>query len=194
MRKSQLSRYARTDQGDIILDVAVVRVADLYEDIDRMSPFPKKDLDPYLADYLIEGAHEIADTHFVIRITLVDVPDAALQQRICHSVENYFTYMAETERHAMRASAKTAVWLLLAGLGFLTLAAYASDMLAGSGRIWAHVFPEGITVAGWVSLWHAIAAFLIQWTPSRNRIRIYRRLATTPILFSATTHPAEHSG
>lgn len=183
MKRSILNRYARTETGALILDVAANRVSDLYEDIDKVSPFLKKDLDPHLAEYLTECAKEIGREPFVIRIALNEVPTGDLKERVIRSVESFFAYMTDVERRKMGDMARMSLILLVLGLGFLSLAAYTSEWMAGSDHILAHVFPEGITVAGWVSLWNASATFLIDWLPRRRNIRVFRRLSSAPIEF-----------
>lgn len=183
MKKSILNRYGRTESGTVILDVAATRVADLYENIDKVSPFVKKDLDPRLAEFLKDGAQDIGHEPFVIRITLNEAPSDELKGRVSASIANFFTYMIDVERRGMRKMAKRSLFLLVAGLSFLALATHLSDWLTGSAYDLVHVFPEGITVAGWVSLWHATATFLIDWAPRRTDIQHYRHLAEAPVLF-----------
>lgn len=183
MKKSILNRYARTESGSVILDVAATRVADLYENIDKVSPFVKKDLDPRLVEYLKDGAEDIGNDPFLIRITLNEAPSDELKMRVTASIANFFTYMIDVERRGMRKMANMSLFLCVAGLSFLALATVLSDWLAGSQYALVHVFPQGITVAGWVSLWHSIATFLIDWTPRRTTIQHYRHLIEAPVVF-----------
>jgi hypothetical protein len=183
MKKSILNRYERTESGAVILDVAATRVADLYENIDKVSPFVKKDLDPRLTEYLKDGAEDIGNEPFVIRLTLNEAPSDELKIRVSTSIANIFTYMIDVERRGMRKMARMSLYLCIAGLSFLALATVLSDWLSSSEYALVHVFPHGITVAGWVSLWHAIATFLIDWGPRRTDIQHYRHLSSAPILF-----------
>lgn len=187
MKKSILSRYARTSDGTLILDVAATRVADLYDNIDKVSPFVRKDLDARLVEYLKDGAEDIGHDPFVIRITLNEAPSDELKGRVTASIANFFTYMIDVERRGMRKMAKRSLFLLVAGLSFLALATHLSDWLTDSTYDLVHIFPEGITVAGWVSLWHAIATFLIDWTPRRTDIQHYRHLIEAPVVFETTS-------
>ena len=45
------------------------------------------------------------------------------------------------------------------------------------------IVTEGLTVAAWVSLWEALATFLINWAPHRRQIGMYRRIAAAPVTF-----------
>ncbi|MET0107126.1 MAG: hypothetical protein ABW072_18590 [Sedimenticola sp.] len=189
MRKSILSRYARNIAGKIILDVAAARVSDLYQNFDKVSPFLKKDLDPQLADYLLESLREIGKEPFEIRITLDEKPTEELMNRVKNSFASFFSYMEELEQRSMGYKARVSLLLFVAGIGFLSLAALVSDFISEDSSTIIHVFPEGITVAGWVALWNAIATFLIEWAPLRRRISTYRRLAAAKITIS--TDPSQ---
>jgi hypothetical protein len=46
------------------------------------------------------------------------------------------------------------------------------------------IISEGAMVGGWVSLWEALATFLIRWLPLRKKLTLYRRIALAPIHFS----------
>jgi hypothetical protein len=48
-----------------------------------------------------------------------------------------------------------------------------------SGRITS----EGLAVAAWVSLWEALANFLIQCPPHNREIRLYKHLADASVTF-----------
>ena len=181
MKKTILSRYARNISGEIIIDIAAARVSDLYQNFDKVSPFLKKDLDPQLAEYLQESLKEIGKEPFEIRITLDEAPTEELINRVKRSFSSFFRYMEELEQRHMGYKAKASLLLFSAGIGFLTLAALLSDYISADSSKIIHVFPEGITVAGWVALWHAIATFLIEWAPLYRRISLYRRLAGAKI-------------
>ena len=47
---------------------------------------------------------------------------------------------------------------------------------------------EGLTVAAWVSLWEALATFLIKWMPIRKRLLLYERIATCAIETAQNEH------
>jgi hypothetical protein len=42
---------------------------------------------------------------------------------------------------------------------------------------------EGLTVAAWVSLWEALANFLIHWPPHNKELKVYDRLASAAVIF-----------
>ena len=181
MKKRILNRYARTDGREVIIDVAAPRIQDLYEDFDKIAPFLKNDLAQDFVDYLADCAREIGGTPFMIRITLGSLPDDGTLARIRTSIHNYFLYLRDLERRKVRKMARTSLVLLLIGVGILALAISVNQQIGETSGVMAHVFAEGLTVAAWVSLWEALATFLIQWTPVRNEIKLFKRMAEADV-------------
>ncbi|MBF0248450.1 MAG: hypothetical protein HQL36_10335 [Alphaproteobacteria bacterium] len=187
MPRNILERYAVDDRGRVLLDVAAPRVSELYQHFDKTAPFRKKDLDDELADYLIIGAEEIGDAPFVIRFILDEAPEAELRQRVTDSVKSFFAYLEERELSEMRRMARMSLLLFGAGIVFLALAALLSDWLSHTGPLLSSVFPEGVSVAGWVAMWHATATYLIEWMPRRRAMRVHQRLQSAPVTFAQPT-------
>jgi hypothetical protein len=185
--KSVLSRYARTEDGRVILDVYTDRLEDLYHDFDRSAPYAKKDLDPEFVDYLIACAREIGKSDFVIRINLPSPPSEEAASRVNKSIPNYFMYLRQLERDNMSKVFRTSITLLGIGLGVLAASLWVHQKFSAADSIPSKVFAEGLTVAAWVSLWESLATFLIQWPPHRKEVKLYERLARAPIGFRHLT-------
>jgi hypothetical protein len=75
---------------------------------------------------------------------------------------------------------------LVIGLAILFLSVWVNQQITDQASVVARVFAEGLTVAAWVSLWEALATFLINWTPYSRQIIMYDRIARAPIAFSTT--------
>ena len=45
------------------------------------------------------------------------------------------------------------------------------------------VFAEGLTIVAWVSMWEALATFLLNWPQHLFHIRLFRKIAEAPVLF-----------
>lgn len=187
MRRDVLSRYEKDGQGNIILDVSARRVEDLYNDFDKSAPYIRRDLDQDLADYLIECARELGRVQFTIRFTLDDSPDEPRSLRIRRSLNTYFLYLAETEIQKILKMFRRSSILFAIGLGILFAAVSLNRMLGPERSVTANVFAEGLTIAAWVSLWEALAIFLVEWFPHRKNIVLYRHLAHAPIIFRSKT-------
>lgn len=183
MKKRILDRYARTPDNKIIIDIAVDKVEDLYSDFDKHTPYRKKDLDPDFADYLVECVHEFGREDFVIQFRFAATIDMSRASRVEKSIHNYFLYLKELELRELAKMARTSLILLAIGVAILFLSVWLSQKITGHENVITRVFTEGLTVAAWVSLWNALATFLIHWTPHHKQIKRYERIANAPILF-----------
>ena len=194
MKKPILSRYERTEKNEVIIDVSVRTVEDLYNNFDRTAPYIKKDLDQEFVDYVIECVREIGQSDFVIRISLSNMPDEAVMDRVRTSIQTYFQYLQETEKRALRAMFRRSIVLFGIGLALLALAIMATRRFSSSEGVLAEVFAQGLTVAAWVSLWEAIANLFLEWFPHRQDIRRHTRVINAPVLFCPLpTIDASHS-
>lgn len=186
MKRSVLSRYERDEEGNVIIDVSATRVEDLYNDFDKSAPYIRRDLDQDFADYLIDCARELGRVPFIIRFILDSPPDEPRSSRIRHSLNAYFLYLAETEIRKILQMFRRSAILFAIGLGILFASVWVNRLLGAERSVTANVFAEGLTVAAWVSLWEALAIFLIGWFPHRKNIVLYRRLACTKLVFCST--------
>lgn len=187
MEKRILERYARTGDGRLAIDVAAARIEDLYSCYDKSAPYLKKDLEPELVDYLVECARELGGESFVVRFSLDNAIDTEGAARLKESVRRYFLYLKHLELRELKSMFRTSLILLAVGIGILTLSVWLNRQIEVHETVIGRVFAEGLTVAAWVSLWEALATFLINWAPHRRRIRLYERIAAAPVLFGTAS-------
>ena len=183
MKERVFHRYERDADGRILIDVTATRTEDLYNDFDRSAPYIRRDLDQDLVDHLINCARELGAEPFAIRFTLDQQPDDDRLRRVRRSVNGFFLYLITIERHKVRRMARRSIVLLALGLCILALSVWFNKLLGPGESVVGAVFAQGLTVAAWVSLWEALATFLVDWFPSRADISLYRRLANAPLLF-----------
>ncbi len=162
MKRSVLSRYERDEEGHIVVDVSATRVEDLYNDFDKSAPYVRRDLDQDFADYLIGCVRELSRVPFVIWLTLANVLDEPRLSRIRRSLNTHFEYLAETEVRKILQMFRRSAILFAIGLGILFASVWLNRLLGTDRSVTANVFAEGLTVAAWVSLWEALAIFLIE--------------------------------
>jgi hypothetical protein len=183
VKRRIVDRYERTPDGEIIIDVGVGTVEDLYEDFDRTASYLKKDLDEDFVAYLIECVKEIPREPFRIRISLKRPESDERMQRVQDSIQSYFLYVRELETGGLRRLFRR--WVTLTGLGII--------LIIGSLRV-RYLFPddvslpvevlgEGVTVAAWVALWSACETLIFDWGPVRQSLRIYNRILRAPVDF-----------
>ena len=183
MKKEILDRYGRTGDGRIIIDITADKVEYLFNNFDKRSPFIKKELDPDLVDYLIDSLREIGNEKFVIYIHLKKKPAKVARERINSGIQNYFSYLEKLEYRELGSMARTSLILLIIG----GIALYFSIWLGMKNQVRMEILPrmitEGLTVASWVSLWEALATFMINWTPHSRMIKICRRISAASVEF-----------
>ncbi len=183
MKKRILDRYSRTPDNKLVIDIFAGKVEDLYSNFDKHTPYRKKDLDQDFTEYLVECVREIGDEDFLIQFRFTTTTEMSLISRVETSIQNYFLYLKELELRELAKMARTSLILLLIGVSILSLSVWTNQKIAGYDNVVVHVFAQGLTVAAWVSLWNALATFLIHWTPYRRQIKRYERIAKAPILF-----------
>ncbi len=183
MKQPIVDRYARTDDGRVIIDINAVRVEDLYSDFDKSAHYLKKDLDSDLVEYIVNSVREIGDLPFVIRFSLAAEVAETLMTRVRMSVRNFFMYMKQVELGEMRRIMRTSAVLFAAGLSVLTLSVLVHRGMTPQEGVLKDVFAEGLTVAAWVSLWEAIGRLLFSALPRRRRVNRCDRIAAAEVIF-----------
>jgi hypothetical protein len=182
MNKTTEERYERDADGNFCIDVAADRAEDLYNNFDRNAPFIRRDLDQNLVDYLIESAGELNPQPFFIRFSFTQPHDNETIERIQRSINTFFLYMMSRKQQALRKMMYRSGVFLILGLVILLFTVLTRS--PGNDRsVIANVFAEGLNIAAWVSLWEALATFLIDWFPYRSQIRLFRKLAQTRLVF-----------
>ena len=126
MKKTILGRYELTEQNEVVIDVSIRTVEDLYNNFDRTAPYMKKDLDQEFVDYIIDSVREIGDNDFVIRITLFNMPEEITMSRVRSSIHTFFQYLKDTEHRALETMFRRSFMLFGIGLALLSLAIAAS--------------------------------------------------------------------
>jgi len=187
MKKSIISRYERTEQGEVIIDAAVRTVEDLYNNFDRTAPYLKKDLDQEFVDYVTDCVREVGAEAFVIRISLSAMPEEPVMDRVRKSIRTYFLYLQEIDRRALRNLFRRSAVLFAIGVALLVPAIVATRRASMSQGVLTEVFAQGLTVAAWVSLWEAIANLFIEWYPHRHDIKQYGRVTDARVMFRHLT-------
>jgi hypothetical protein len=183
MKSNILERYLRTPDGNYIIDITAGKVSDLYDDFDKYTPYVKKELDQALAEYLTESARDLGREEFIIRFHLVEPPDETMKARIITSINSYFLYLKSIEIRELARTMRSSLIFLVVGVAILSLSIWVNQKLMPDAAVWSRVVAEGLTVAAWVSLWEALATFLVNWTPYSRLIKMYDRIAKAQVKF-----------
>lgn len=184
MKKDILERYERTGDGEIIVDISARKIEDLYNNFDKKSHFMKKDLNQDLVAYLIESVHEIDGEGFVIRFNFEMPAQEEFFQRVQNSVNRFFLYMQEHEHAKMKEMLRKSTIFFAIGAVLAGVSIFMNQSELMEKSIAFAVVAEGSTVAAWVSLWEALATFLIRWMPYKKKILLYKNIANAKIIFN----------
>lgn len=182
-RRPILDFYSRSEDGSIIIDIDVKKVDFLFNNFDKNAPYIKRDLDQDLVEYLMDSVQEIGKEPFIIYFRISERINKSLESRLRTSIQNYFLYSRELEYRELKQMRRTSLILFSIGIGILTISVWITRYLFPQDSVLSNVFSESLAVAAWVSLWEALATFLINWAPHRRQIRNSERLAYARILF-----------
>ncbi|MBU1927495.1 hypothetical protein KKG77_00680 [bacterium] len=183
MKKEITERYDYTPNNEIIIDISAHRIEDLYNDFDKRSHFLKKDLNEDLVDYITESVSEIGQEKFILQFNLETYAHSEDLSRVKNSIQNFFIYMQKLQTTKMQEMMRTSAILLIIGLVVATLSVLMNQSTMTSDSVTWAVIAEGLTVAAWVSLWEALATFLIKWMPYKRKISLYNRIQNAKIEF-----------
>ena len=179
MKKQILDRYDIADNGDVIIKISAEKIEDLYDEYDKKSSFSKKDLDKELVEYIIDSVSEIGKEPFCLQFYLEDEIDKKLQNRVKESIKQYFLYLEDLEKKKMKGQIKNSFIFIAIGLFFTTMSILARD----SEQFFVEILSEGMLVAGWVSLWEALATLLIKWLPLTKKLALFQRVIACDVSF-----------
>lgn len=179
MVKDILNRYDKDDNGNIIIKISTDTPEDLYNDFDKESSFLKKDLQEELVDYIIQSVNEIGKEPFVLRFYFSKKIHDKVSEKIKNSIKNFFEYLQDLEKNKMEEQIKNSLIFMFIGIFFTAL----SIGLGNEETITQKIISEGLMVAGWVSLWEALATFLIKWLPLSKKLKTYKRIAGADVFF-----------
>jgi len=177
------NRYERDRRGVLCIDVATEKAEDLYNNFDRDSPYIRRDLQKDLVEYLIDCATELYPQPFIIRFSFQTPLEPEKLERIRNSVSTYFHYLVNREQQVLQRMAQRSGTYLLIGMVVLVSALLINRIVDTDESVVLGVFGEGLVIAAWVSLWEAIAIFMLDWFPCRRKIKLFQTLVSVELLF-----------
>lgn len=179
MKKNILDRYDKTSNNELIINVSTDKFENLYDNFDMNSSFLKKDLSQQLVDYIIESVSEISNEKFIIKFYLEEKIEEKNILRVEESFDNYFSYLEELEKKKMKEQVKNSLIFILIGVFFITL----SILIEENQELTYRIISEGLMVAGWVSMWEAMAILLIKWLPLTKKLKLFKKISLAKIEF-----------
>ena len=67
------------------------------------------------------------------------------------------------------------------GLAFLILCNAAASLFAPGSGTWHGILREGLSILGWVAMWHPLEILLYRWWPLLQLKKLHTRLAEAEV-------------
>jgi hypothetical protein len=171
------------------IELRLRTIKQLFQSLDP-APFHDQDLDPDAVAYIVGRARDLPhDAELSMSIEFpaaeADLPEA---RGLEAAVQGYFAWREELAWRDLRLRLAEGRQSLAIGLMFLGACTLARELLqATTDSPWLAWIEEGLTIVGWIAMWHPIDTFLYRWWPIRREARLNARLArmrVTPRLFA----------
>jgi hypothetical protein len=165
------------------IELRLHTIKQLFQSLDP-APFHDQDLDPDAVTYIVGRARDLPyDAELSMSIEFpaaeADLPEA---RGLEAAVRGYFAWREELAWRDLRLRLAEGRQALVIGLMFLAACTLSRELLqATTDSPWLAWIEEGLTIVGWIAMWHPIDTFLYRWWPIRREARLYARLARMPV-------------
>ena len=173
--------------GTVKPEVIEIRLRDLSQLFDSLdpSPFAQQDLDPRVAEYIVESFQELSPkpvARIVLHLDGVATPSETAAT-VESAVHDHFARQARRSRLELRSLLRRGLVSLAIGLAFLAAVFGIEEQvvpLLGATRL-APLLTQSLLIVGWVAMWRPLEIFLYDWWPILGRRRLYQRLHAIPV-------------
>ncbi|MBL8831334.1 MAG: hypothetical protein JNL71_03005 [Rhodospirillales bacterium] len=165
------------------IDLRLHTVRQLFQSFDP-APFHDKDLDPDAVAYIVARAREHpAETPLAMTVEIpAEQAHDAEATGLPEAIRGYFEWREEMAWRDMRDRLAEGRQALVVGIAFLVACGIARELLAHlTGGPWFGWIGEGLTIVGWIAMWHPVDIFLYRWWPIRREALLHRRLASMDV-------------
>ena len=182
------ARY-RSEAGVPCIDVRARRVEQLFDNRDP-APFRQRDLDPDVAEYLVDAGGELASHEQLSIVFWLEQP--AEQAELEHALHAHFEDVIARMRRQRRRNRRNGAVTLLLGIFLVVLLFTLAQVIGASvpGAIGAGL-KEGLVIASWVVLWRPVEILVYGWIPVRQERRIIERLLGATVSVRTGKPPGE---
>jgi hypothetical protein len=161
------------------IELKVADLQQLFNTIDP-SPFHERDLDADAEEFIVASAEECpkdARLRLVIHLTQPDPKLPEPREIVAKSFRHYFEYRAEVSLRQLKQLLRQGRVSLVIGLAFLVLCNAAASLFAPGSGTWHGILREGLSILGWVAMWHPLEILLYRWWPLLQLKKLHTRLA-----------------
>jgi len=153
-----------------LIDILIEKPEDIFTDYDGVIAWNRKDLDEDFDRYLMACVEELDRYSWAIRLSLRSEPDEMLERKIVYAIRSFYRYKRKDAIKTIQNFVlKTALSALL-GFTLLTIITLWNPWFEHWGNAGA-ILLEGLHVAIWVTIWHAVANTLYEFAPSIKRMK-----------------------
>ena len=132
-----------------------------------------------LYEVITESVEEIGNHPFIIRFYFSEQSQENINEKLKNSIKNYFDYLQNLEQRKLKEQVKNSSIFIIIGFIFVAIALILGD----NEKFLLKLLSEGSMVAGWVSLWEALATILIKWLPLRDKLKVLNKISNAKIEF-----------
>lgn len=172
-----------------LIELKVQKLHQLFNSMDP-SPFHERDLDDDAEEFIVSWAREHhRTTPLKLLVHLEQHPEEGDAQKIVtDSMHHFFGYKADLNRRELRQLLREGWISLLIGLVFLFACVLTAQKLTRyAGEDWKDLTKEGLTILGWVAMWHPLEIYLYLWWPRWSLGQVYRKLSVIPVEVRVTS-------
>ena len=166
------------------IELKVADLQQLFNTIDP-SPFHERDLDADAEEFIVASAEESpkdASLRLVIHMAKPDPKVLEPQEIVARSLKHYFEYRAEVTLRQLKQLIRQGRVSLLIGLAFLVACNATATLFAPGPGTWHGIMREGLSILGWVAMWHPLEILLYRWWPVRQLRKLHQRLAAAEVV------------
>lgn len=166
------------------IELKVTDLQQLFNTIDP-SPFHERDLDAEAEEFIVASADESPKDTRLCLVVHMAKPDPKVpepQELVARSLKHYFEYRAEVTLRQLKQLIRQGRVSLLIGLAFLILCNAAATLFAPGSGTWHGILREGLSILGWVAMWHPLEILLYRWWPVLQLKKLHARLAQAEVV------------
>lgn len=179
MRTStEASRY-RTEDGEPCIDVRVRSIEQIFDNRDP-APFRERDLDPDLAEYLVDAGEDLVGIDRIRVVFWVDRPCTPAE--VEQAFRAHFEGELERLRRGRQRHRRTGQIALALAIVIVIALVTASQLVGNAlGGTLGTGLKEGLVISSWVVMWRPVEVLIYDWIPIRHQRKALAKLLAATV-------------
>ena len=178
MSSSEPSRY-RTEDGEPCIDVRVRSIEQIFDNRDP-APFRERDLDPDLAEYLVDSSEDLVGHDRIRLVFWVDRPctPSEVEQAFRAHFEGDLERIRRSRRRHRRTGQLALVLAVVIVVALVTIAQLVGNAVGGT---LGTGLKEGLVISSWVVMWRPVEVLIYDWIPIRHQRKVLAKLLAAKV-------------